>query len=757
MLPAELFQGRAEAHLHYASGLSPEEADTILRAQLVVEEAGNSWTAAPGLWVAVATRTDEQLERQGTDGSLLALLAERLIGVPISLHHHDILPQVVLGLVRAPATEASTGPVLQRLLGWYAETAKAGDAGLMAELLGVARQELSLAAIMLEEQRKLGDAGKDMGFVEILHFLMQLSRAGGRSPSEEEKAEALQLQAELPRRTGLLRCFVPVARWLLKKGAAELRRPERASLLPTVLECLVEGDPVEQQLALHYISLNPHPEQGFWRLQKGLLWHTAEQVLAQGAPGPLVCELAATMFRGSWTAEDCVLPIARPQELPHARRALLRGLVDGRFDGIDGRLVPAAWHAAFSNAPDEELTSMRFSQLETLASALEHLYATVSPAKPPDPLVHMLAGLFGKPTAQEVSPALADWARFLSREWIRLSGLNKQLLEVLVPGAEHPLLAGAIKASFQEAIASSRPAQDTALALRILDEAPATPGTLRSVLALRLAAPRFVSQKPGRHLSLLEEFRRIIYLPWSEPVFGVDVGRLLHEDQVRDVRFTQLKDEELVHIGDGWLSLHEAPFQGMAETIEDEEELLATATLYFLHEWFHVHQGIGQKWVVEQQRETGSESTLMHLDLSADHVAACMAHQAVPRWDLAELKGHQSRLLLGYRAGRGHTAASRSRKTTRLVSLRLDYLVHTAASPPAWLDKLRDGYAFADFSPGGGAMLLLAMGPPVSVLAHTQLSPAEVTLVTTAMDEGNGVEDRLTQIDDLLRRSFNLS
>ncbi|MCP3140520.1 hypothetical protein [Pyxidicoccus xibeiensis] len=627
----------------------------------------------------------------------------------------------------------------------------------MALLLDVARQELSLGSVMLEEQHKLGATDMSKEFVEVFRVLRFADVALGRPPSEEQKAELLQLRAELPRRAGLLRCFAPVARWMLVKGAAELRMPKSAPFLPTVLECLVDGDPIEQQHALRYISLNPNPEQGFWRLHRDLFWHVAEQVLTRGAPGTLVCELVAAMFRGNWMAEDCVHPLSHPEQFPHARRALLRGLLDGRFNPVSGRFAQVAWNTAFSSPPDEELTRLGVAQGETLADALEHLYAKASPPKLPPMVAELLGPFTGKPSPVELSPALEQWARFLSREWIRMVGLNAELLGYLTLGAESPVLAGAFKASIREAIAALRPTPDTELALRILDESPNTPETLRAVTALPLAEPRFTpQQKPGRHLTLLEEFRRIINLPWSEPVFGADVGRILMEDQVRDVQFTELQNEELVHIGGGWLSLHEEPFRHMAGSIEDEEEFFATATLYFLHEWFHVHQGIGQKLTVEQQRETGSELTLMHLDLSADHVAACMAQRAVPRWTLAELKGLQSQSLLSYRAGRGHTAASRNRKVTRLVSLRLDYLARIARQTPAWLHKLGNGYAFANFSPAGGAMFLLAMGPPVSVLAQALLRPEEAMLINTAMDEGTEAEDRLEQLDGLLRHRFQL-
>jgi hypothetical protein len=738
VIPTDLFHGRAQAHIHYASGLPPEEADPIFRAQLVAEEPDNAWTAAPEVWVQAATRVDERLNRTGTGASLLAALAERLVGIPISLDHHEFLPQVVAGLVRSPATESTIGPVLRSLLGGYAESAKAGDANLMAELLAVATRELSLAADMLAEQHQLGamGMGKDRGVVEIFQIARQLDAKPGHPPSAEAQPQETLRQTEATRRTGLLRCFVPLARWMLQKGSAELRRSERAPLLATVLECLVDGEPAEQQLALSYISLNAQPQGGFWRRQRVLFWSTAEKVLTQGTPDWLMCELAASMYRGNWFAEDCTLPLSQPQNLPHARQALLRGLLDGRFDSIPDRFLPVAWEAAFSHPIGEETTRLRFSHARTLDRALRELDSRAARTEPPD--------------------TLGEWARHLAREWIRIHGLRAKELQVLAIVAERQAVAGDIRTALRNAIEESRPTRDTPLALRILNEPGEVPGRIRSVLALKLADPLFTYKQPERHQHLIEEFRRIIHFPWSGPIFGIDLGQMIQAEQVRDIGFTQLDQGDLVRSEKGLLYLHEPPYKHMAETIADEEEFLATTTLYFLHEWVHVHQGIGRKQTVETLRETGSESTLMHLDLSADHAAALLAQRATPRWGLSWLKDVQGRSLLEYLAGRGHTAASRSRKTTRLVSLRIDFLARVATRPPNWLDQLGGGYAFTDLSPGGGAMLLLVSGPPFSVVDHTRLAAEQVTLLTTAMDEGEGLADRLPRIDVLLRDSFRL-
>jgi hypothetical protein len=318
-------------------------------------------------------------------------------------------------------------------------------------------------------------------------------------------------------------------------------------------------------------------------------------------------------------------------------------------------------------------------------------------------------------------------------------------------------MGSAVATAFQKLLAGAPQSPNVLLARRILDDSSDTTSALRAVLCLDLqkrptATPSGHDNRLGL---LLEEFHRLIHLPWSEPVFGIDLGRML--GNIQGVRFDRLEWEDLVQKQEKRLALHEPPYQQMAATIPDEEEFLANATLYFLHELVHLEQGIGAKSSVDRLRETGGESTLMHLDLSADHAAARLAHQAVPRWSLSWLKDLQGRSLLGYPVGRGHTAASRGRKTSRLLSLRLDYLVRAASKAPSWSEKIRDGYVFTELNPGGGAMLLLVSGPPVSLVDATNLSASQTALLTTAMDEREGDIARVDVIDHLLRSSFRLN
>jgi len=695
LLSPELFQGNIAAHLHYAAGLPPEEAERILRGH---QEDG-SWKEEATHWIQVASQLDARTRKQGTADSLIAECARQLVGAALDAELHDFLPRLIEEHLKAPATAASMGPSLVRLVDWLIQSAKAGNAGLVAEVLDTATRQLSLSMIS--------------------------------SPEEETRTALL---AEKARRSELLRFFTPLARWLLEKGSAELRRSERADLLVTMLECLAEGTTAELRLLLRYISLQTQDNAGFWRQHAGLFWSTAERILAEGGSWLLICELVATMYRGNLFAEDCLQPLLDPEELPRARDAILRGLLAGRFDSLQEGFHGVVWRTIFSRPP-EGPEALRFSHGSTLERALEVLCQAAAEKAPPEPL--------------------SSWARLLSCEWLQVQGLQKERLEPLLRVAESPGMEKAVATAFQTVLAGVPQSPNVQLALRILDDSSDSMSAVRAVLCLDLQRPATIPSGNDERLHLLlEEFHRIIHLPWSEPVFGIDLGRILRD--VQGVRLAHLGREDLVNRKDEQLILHEPPYRQMATTIEDEEKFLANATLYFLHELVHVEQGIGAKQSVDRLRETGGESTLMHLDLSADHAAARLVHRAVPRWTLAWLKDLQGRSLLGYPVGRGHTAASRGRKTSRLISLRLDYLVRAASNAPSWSEHLREGYVFTEFSPGGGAMLLLVSGPPVSLVDSTHLGAAQAALLTTAMDEREGETVSIDEIDHLLRGSFNL-
>jgi hypothetical protein len=183
----------------------------------------------------------------------------------------------------------------------------------------------------------------------------------------------------------------------------------------------------------------------------------------------------------------------------------------------------------------------------------------------------------------------------------------------------------------------------------------------------------------------------------------------------------------------------------------DQNERRALSAMYLLHELVHVAQRLVSKQMMLEVRAAGAETTLQHLDLAADHAAACLAHDAVPRWKLSWLKELQGSSLTAYPVGPFHTLGSRARKALRLVSLRLDFL----AREGRWLlaKEAGDAYLFVDHGPAGGQLLALAGTPPFPVLRCVGLSAEDAALLTSAADEDGG-DDAISKVDALLVRLF---
>lgn len=165
--------------------------------------------------------------------------------------------------------------------------------------------------------------------------------------------------------------------------------------------------------------------------------------------------------------------------------------------------------------------------------------------------------------------------------------------------------------------------------------------------------------------------------------------------------------------------------------------------LYVVHEAVHLQQGIGDEDTVGHLRQTGAESTLMQLDLAADHLGA---HVVATRLDLplAPLKDLQGRSLAAYPATAQHTVAARARKANRIVGLRFDHLARRLGVIPDRADE----HIFADHGPAGGRIAILATGPPVRLLGTPSLSRDDAQALSAAADPGQP----LTKLDAIVEQ-----
>lgn len=137
----------------------------------------------------------------------------------------------------------------------------------------------------------------------------------------------------------------------------------------------------------------------------------------------------------------------------------------------------------------------------------------------------------------------------------------------------------------------------------------------------------------------------------------------------------------------------------------------------------------------------------MHVDLGADHVAAIATSGAVAEFGLMYLKDVNGRSLAAFPTEAHHTTAARSRKAHRLVGARLDFLAREVGVLPRDADE----YAFAEYGPAGGIMILMRSGPPWGLLGSSPLSRSDAELLYTAADLG---KDGVRRLDAILRKAL---
>jgi hypothetical protein len=152
---------------------------------------------------------------------------------------------------------------------------------------------------------------------------------------------------------------------------------------------------------------------------------------------------------------------------------------------------------------------------------------------------------------------------------------------------------------------------------------------------------------------------QLIGRPWHDLVFGIDVGHALRG--ATRVELTELQGDDKIVVRDGVVKLDARSVEEMLSQLPmDREAKLALAVVYFVHELVHVAQGIGDKALVSALRSTGGETTLMHVDLGADHAAALAVAGAFPKWRLDWLKDLQGRSLGAFPVSRYNTSAGRA-------------------------------------------------------------------------------------------------
>ncbi len=690
MIPYEAFGENVEAHLRYACFRPVAEALKILRGRLK----DRSWERSSRAWITAF----QQLYRKGkltpaqiAGAELLRLaLIERALSLDLEKSERTA-HEVFTNLVEQWNKPMLTAPDLRRIADWFSKQARPGHA--------------SLAADILQAGYRLEDA-----------------------PSEGSMWQALH----------------PLAEWLILNGSAELRSGRRNHLALDIVHALhFFGAQLAQLLpSIRYVLLNEKPLEGYYNAKHdsfARFLSAVEHALSEGATESLAVDIVLAP-KNRRLMQEIFDPVGEEPDYPTLRQVLIRALVKG---AITGEQAAAGWKSAFwSQCPEEPL---RFTTRDALEAALSALSAQVP---------HQVRPRAG--SRMVTAPHMRGWTRFIASEAIRILGLsdavkrrhpNDARLDRLASWPQATEVAWGVRDAVWAAVVDAADPVPFALARAILEESPEDPHAVQTAFLTLPAAPKIeVSAVRAPLLDRLrDELTRLINLPWTEPVFGILLPRLI--GPATRIELVDLPEDCSVEIVSGVVRVDPRALTQATDLDWTEEERLAHGALYFFHEIVHRFQGIHVKAMVDPLHAAGAESTLLHVDLGADHAAARLVSNAVPRWSLTWLKDLQGRSLGNFPAGRFHTAAARARKAQRLVGVRLDFLARTSAPP---LEVGLDQYVFADFGPAGGPFLVLLSGPPVSLLGAGELTQKEGAALSAAADAGRG-ERELEELDGILR------
>lgn len=534
----------------------------------------------------------------------------------------------------------------------------------------------------------------------------------------------------------------PLASWMLARGSAELRGRDRVILLAKVVSLAVDVAPdlfipairllVRSRDAVNYLPL-PVREQ---------VWRRLEEALCAGCSPSVAVDLAASFGA---PAVGAVFVPGSP--LVQVRRALVGGLLRGELEGGLAREL-CGWALA-SEAPNREVA--RRATLAALERTLDLLPFRVGIEDRPEQVgTAQVPGALMRPRPEFVAVLLDAWLDAIGIGAVRRPGAARNRLLML---AGYALTSPVVARCLRQRLLDAGEAPGSSLPLAILDGGSTDPVTTSAaVRALRSVRPPVGREERVVPPAFAAHLREVLNGRWDERTFGVDPSRLL--GSAREVVFTALSSEDKVRIVDDALLIDMAYPLHLAGAGWTDEEQLALLTLYVLHELIHVGQGVGAKTAVQAIREAGAELSLMHIDLAADHAAALLTAVAVRRWHIHWLKELQGRSLVDFPVGPTHPSGSRARKAARLVGVRLDWMVRAleVVSP----EVLGDSYAFAEFGPGGGQLLVLVSGPPCTLVACRALTGEAAQVLVAAADEANVGAAGLARLDAALRETLGV-
>lgn len=521
---------------------------------------------------------------------------------------------------------------------------------------------------------------------------------------------------------------VPLVEWLLTKGSSELRSGRRAFLAAQLLPLVASHLEAHLAAAIRFVLYNDsHVGSDAWGYQTLELLLDPVERLARGGSPAIVGDLCAALVP-EMLAHYLRLVMGRWEQYPHSRCEVIRRLASGEVRLVDPTQV---WAAASAGPPCE----LRVRDAEVSRASILGLRCFLWDIPRP-------------PTLKEfdIHPDRAAWSHELASEFVRTTGLfasrshhDIALLRQCV-GYDGDTTRGIFEAIQQAVNEAADPQLDEVCST--LNTPGTGPNVVDAALELLGTVETPVPSKPvARELAPMRQAIEALLGASVQPFAGFALRSFIGD--ARHVAFGKLPNDAAFAVDGDTLLLNGDSLEPLF-TLFNDREREATAVLYALHEIVHEWQGIAGKPTVNRVRFAGAEGALMHLDLGADHVAACLAAATFPDWELLWLKELQGRSIRAFPTSARHPQFSRVRKTLRLVGLRTDLAVRKHGKRDEMMTP--ESYAFADFSPGGGDLVVLMNRPPFAVLKVAALAPNDADALFEGIEGKSSAIDRIDKI-----------
>lgn len=527
------------------------------------------------------------------------------------------------------------------------------------------------------------------------------------------------------------RAVLPLVKWIIEHGAAELRARRRGFLVYDMVRVLISLGEVELLApALRYMFACEQPpmayRNGSERGPIDIPLDAMERLLTEGlVPATIVAEFARALPE-AWVFNQILVPDRPWIDRPATRTAVVEMLLGGH---LKRDIATEVWQRALLLEPSP---NVRFATEEVLE--LSSLAARDSDM-----------GLNHRPNCA-VFQNQRSWAQHIARAWLQAadtSGFDEKSIASILRliGRSDPVGLGVQDAlrTFLEGASSERHLASREIVRELHEADGLSHGRLRAALMLLVARPtRIADENLGPWLDDVRQLAERVFQ--SVPTDSV-LGRMLGSRS--RVTFAPLAGETKFEVTDTALSVDPVEMTGLARAGFSHDDSVLLGAMYVVHEAIHLVQHIGNKADVARLRATGAETTLMQIDLAADHLAARLVASATDH-SLAELKDLQGRALAAFPVGPTNTTAARARKAYRLVGLRLDFFLRASGV----LSSNADEHVFADFGPVGPWLVVLASGPPVRVVGIVSLPRAHAERLSSAAD----ARAKREEIDEILRR-----